>query len=137
MIISLIQEGKLLARKVLISQSIIAVFFSLFCTLFFGKIAGISALYGGLICVIPNFVFAHLAFKFAGASQNKLVVRSFNKGSKLKFFLTIILFSLAFQWNEVAIKPLMISYVVTLFTQWPTIIFIHRARSRRDDTTDS
>jgi ATP synthase protein I len=114
-----------------------ALFLSLFYMFFFGKIEGISALYGGLICVIPNFVFAHLAFKFAGASQNKLVVRSFNKGSKLKFFLTIILFSLAFQWNEVAIKPLMISYVVTLFTQWPTIIFIHRARSRRDDTTDS
>ncbi len=128
MIISLIQEGKLLARKVLISQSIMALFLSLFYMFFFGKIEGISALYGGLICIFPNFVFAHLAFKFAGASQNKLVVRSFNKGSKLKFFLTIILFSVAFQWNELAVKPLMISYIVTLFTQWPTIIFIHRAK---------
>ncbi|TDF36271.1 F0F1 ATP synthase assembly protein I [Alteromonadaceae bacterium M269] len=132
MIISLIQEGKLLARKVLVSQSIVAVFISIFYTFFVGKTEGISAFYGGFICVFPNFIFAHLAFKYAGASQNKLVVRSFNKGSKLKFFFTIILFSIVFQWNELVIEPLMISYVVTMLAQWLTIIFFNRVKEKRD-----
>lgn len=137
MSISLIQDGRLLARKVLFSQVLVTAIFSAFYAFYFGEIEGLSALYGSLICIFPSFIFAHFAFKFAGASQNKLVVRSFNKGGKLKFFLTIILFSVAFQWDELAVEPLMISYVATLFSQWPTIIYLHRVRNRRDGTTDS
>lgn len=94
--------------------------------LFLGKYSGISALYGGLICVLPGMVFALLAFRYAGASQNKLVVRSFNKGSKLKFIITIVLFVMAYKSPNLQPLPLLISYVVTLMAQWPIIILVSR-----------
>lgn len=123
---SLAQEGRQLARKVLFFQSIIAIVLTLFFTIFYGNYAGISAFYGGLICVLPGKVFALLAFRYAGARQNKLVVRSFNKGSKLKFIFTIVLFVVVYKWSNLQPLPLLISYVVTLMAQWPIIIFISR-----------
>jgi ATP synthase protein I len=123
---SLTQEGRQLARKVLLYQSIIAIVLTLFFTFYSGIYAGISALYGGLICVFPGMVFALLAFRYAGARQNKLVVRSFNKGSKLKFIFTIVLFVAVYKWPNLQPISLIVSYVVTLMAQWPIIIFISR-----------
>lgn len=123
---SLTQEGRQLATKVLIYQSLIAIVLTLFFTFYLGKYSGISALYGGLICVLPGIVYAYLAFKYAGASQNRLVVRSFNKGSKLKFIFTIVLFVVVYKWPNLQPLPLLISYVVTLMGQWPIIILVSR-----------
>ena len=123
---SLAQEGRQLATKVLFYQSLIAVLLTIFFTLYSGKYSGISALYGGLVCLLPGMVFAFLAFRFAGASHNRLVVRSFNKGSKLKFIFTIVLFVVVYKWPNLQPIPLIVSYVVTLMAQWPIIIFISR-----------
>ena len=123
---SLDQEGRQLATKVLFYQSLIAIVLTFIFTLYYGKYSGISALYGGLICVLPGMVYAYLAFKYAGASQNRLVVRSFNKGSKLKFIFTIVLFVVVYKWPNLQPLALLISYVVTLMAQWPIIIFMSR-----------
>ena len=126
---SLAQEGRQLARKVLFYQSLIAIVLALFFALYSGEYSGISAFYGGLVCILPGAVFALLAFRYAGASQIKLVVRSFNKGSKFKFILTIIMFGCAFKWLTLQPLPLISTYVVTLMAQWPIIIFLNRVRS--------
>jgi ATP synthase protein I len=123
----LAQEGRQLARKVLFYQSLIAMTLACIFFLFLDKYYGISALYGGLICVLPGMVFAFLAFKHAGASQNKLVVRNFNKGSKLKFIITIVLFVMAYKSPNLQPLALLISYVITLMAQWPIIILVSRA----------
>lgn len=123
---SLTKQGRQLAGKVLFYQSIISVIVSVLFAVFLGINSGISAAYGGATCLIPSFIFAHLAFKYAGASRNELVVRSFNKGSKLKMFLTIILFILVYQWANLQAMPLLVSYVITLLAQWPIIIFMSR-----------
>lgn len=122
----MIQEGRNLARKVLFFQSIIIVIFTLFFSLYLGKYSGISALYGGMICLASGMIFALLAFRYSGASQNELVVRSFNKGSKLKFIFTIVLFVVVYRWPNLQPLPLMISYFVTLMAQWPIIIILSR-----------
>lgn len=127
MVTNLAQEGRQLARKVLFYQSLIAMTLACIFFLFLDKYSGISALYGGLICVLPGMVFAFLAFKHAGASQNKLVVRNFNKGSKLKFIITIVLFVMAYKSPNLQPLPLLISYVITLMAQWPIIILVSRA----------
>jgi ATP synthase protein I len=123
---SLTQEGRKLAIKVLIYQSITAIVLTLFFIFYFGIYSGISAFYGGLICILPGMIFAFLAFRYAGASKNKLVVRSFNKGSKLKFIFTIVLFFVVYKWPDLQPLPLLISYVVTLMAQWPIIIIVSR-----------
>jgi ATP synthase protein I len=122
----LTQKGRQLARKLLFYQCLITIFFTLFFTFFFGKYAGISALYGGVICLVSALIFAFLAFRYAGASQNKLVVQSFNKGNKLKFVFTIVLFVVVYKWPNLQPLPLIISYFVTLMAQWPIIIFLTR-----------
>jgi len=127
LVTNLAQEGRQLARKVLFYQSLIAMTLACIFFLFLDKYSGISALYGGLICVLPGMVFAFLAFKYAGASQNKLVVRNFNKGSKLKFIITIVLFVMAYKSPNLQPLPLLISYVITLMAQWPIIILVSRA----------
>jgi ATP synthase protein I len=123
---SLTQEGRNLARKVLFYQSIIVIIFTTFFTVFYGKYSGISAFYGGVVCLVTGAVFAFLAFRYAGASQNQLVVRSFNKGSKLKFLFTIVMFVVVYKWPNLQPLPLLISYFVTLMAQWPIIIFLSR-----------
>ena len=121
------QEGRNLARNILFFQSLIVVFIALLFTVCSGKYSGLSALYGGMICLVSGTVFAFLAFRYAGASQNQLVVRSFNKGSKLKFLITIVMFAAIFRWPNLQPLPLFISYFVTLMVQWPIIIFLSRA----------
>ncbi|MFT4808007.1 MAG: ATP synthase protein I [Paraglaciecola sp.] len=120
------QKGQNLARKILFFQSLVVVFFTLFFTLYLGKYSGLSALYGGIICLVSGAVFAFLAFKYAGASQNELVVRSFNKGRKLKFIFTIVMFVVVYRWPNLQPLPLLISYFVTLMVQWPIIIILSR-----------
>ena len=121
---SLAKEGRQLATKVLFYQSLVAIVLAFIFTFYSGIYSGISALYGGLICVFPGMVFAFLVFRYAGASQNELVVRSFNKGNKLKFIFTIVLFFMVYRWPNLQPLPLLISYIVTLMAQWPIIIFI-------------
>ncbi|WJG11355.1 ATP synthase subunit I [Aliiglaciecola sp. LCG003] len=115
-----------MARKVLIFQTIVSIVSAVIFTLLAGKNSGISAALGGVSCLIPAFIFAHFAFKYAGATQNKLVVQSFSKGNKLKFFMTIILFALALKWSEIQFLPLIVTYIITVAAQWPIIIFLHR-----------
>ncbi|MFT4836940.1 MAG: ATP synthase protein I [Psychromonas sp.] len=123
---SLTKQGRQLAGKVIFYQSMIGLILSAFFTVFLGINSGISAVYGSITCLVPSFIFSKLAFKYAGASQNELVVRSFNKGSKLKIFLTIILFILVYQWANLQAMPLLVCYVITLLAQWPIIIFMGR-----------
>lgn len=125
---SLAKEGRQLATKVLFYQSLIAIVLALFFMLYFGKYAGLSAIYGGLVCVLPGAVFAFLVFRYAGASKNKLVVRNFNQGSKVKFIFSIVLFVMLYKWPNLQPLPLLISYVVTLMAQWPIIILVSRVK---------
>lgn len=90
--------------------------------------SALSALLGGLICILPGLLFAHFAFKYAGASNNELVVRQFNKGSKLKFLATILLFMLVYQWPNLQVMPLIVTYIITLFAQWPIILITSRVK---------
>lgn len=119
------EKGRQLATKVLIFQTLVAVIVALVATYFLGEKAGLSAIYGGIICVVPGLVFARFAFKYTGASQNELVVRSFSQGSKFKLIATILLFVGAFHWLNAMPLPLFGSYVLTMMTQW-VILFVLR-----------
>lgn len=125
---SLALEGRHLAKKTLTIQTIFALILSCFFYFFSGENSGLSALLGSIASIVPALIFAHLAFKYAGASKNKLVVKSFSKGNKLKFITTVVLFSLAFQWSEIQFLPLMVGYLLTTVAQWPIIGFLHRAK---------
>lgn len=88
----------------------------------------LSALLGGVVCIVPTAIFGFLAFKFAGGSKNRLVVRSFNQGLKLKFALTLVIFALFLQWPQLSVGSMLLGYVVPLVAQWPYMIFSNDAR---------
>lgn len=71
------------------------------------KLLALSALVGGLIQIIPQAWFSRQAFKYAGARQMDLVVRSMYRGEFGKVVLTAAMFAAAFtlnkQWNYIAL----------------------------------
>jgi ATP synthase protein I len=71
------------------------------------KLLALSALVGGLIQIIPQAWFSRQAFKYAGARQMDLVVRSMYRGEFGKVVLTAAMFAVAFtlnkQWNYIAL----------------------------------
>ena len=119
---NLAETGRQLAIKVLISQTLVAMIVTLAITVLVGKSAGYSALCGAVICLFPSLVFARFAFKYAGASKNELVVRSFSQGAKFKLLLTIILFVAAFKGLNAEPLPLFGTYAATLITQWVVML---------------
>ena len=95
-------------REFAFIQILISIVIVLACSLATYFIWGLSyahsVLAGGAISIIPNFVFAHKAFKYAGARSSEKVLDSFYTGEKLKIVLTAVLFALAFKF--LAIEPI-------------------------------
>ncbi len=102
---SLVKPGRKFAYQQ-IGLTILVVFIFTLVTYFcWGLSYAISALVGGVIGIIPNFIFAYKAFRFAGAKSSKLVVESFFSGVKLKMVVTALLFSLAFKFLVILPLP--------------------------------
>ncbi|MCL6268570.1 F0F1 ATP synthase subunit I [Sansalvadorimonas sp. 2012CJ34-2] len=94
-------------HRVIIVQSVMTVLLS---AVFFlnNTTAGLSALLGGLICLIPNTYFVARTFSRSGARAAKIIVMDFYKGEAGKFLLTACGFALVFA----LVKPL--DYAVLL-----------------------
>ncbi len=95
---SLAKPGRIFAYKQIGISVIIVLVCALVTYFVWGLSTAQSVITGGVIGIIPNFVFAYKAFKFAGAKSSKLVVESFFSGVKLKMVLTALLFALAFKF---------------------------------------
>lgn len=96
--------GRQFASKQILISIVIVLIFSVATYFIWGLSFAHSVLSGGAISIIPNFVFAHKAFKYAGARSSEKVIDSFYSGEKLKIVLTAVLFALAFKF--LAIEPL-------------------------------
>ncbi|QEL12923.1 F0F1 ATP synthase assembly protein I [Kushneria phosphatilytica] len=90
------QVGRLLAGQAL-AGSIIAVL----ALLTSGEAAGMSALSGALVCLLPNAYFAWRAFRLRGARLAREIMNGFYRAEAGKFGLTVALFTLVF----VAVPP--------------------------------
>ncbi len=74
---ALVKPGRKFAYQQ-IGFSILVVFICAFITyLFWGLSYTYSVLSGGAIGIIPNFILAYKAFKYAGATSSKLVLSPF------------------------------------------------------------
>ena len=124
---ALTEKGRTLVKKIAIFQSVITFLFTILTLIFKGEISAISVAAGGLVCIIPGLIFGFFAFRFAGASQNRVVVRSFSQGSKIKFMLTLVFFASCMQWNELSVGAMLLGFIVPTVTQWPYMIFSRHA----------
>ena len=88
------------------------------CALLYTMNAAISAILGGLVCIIPNACFASKLFKHQGARAAKQIVNSFYAGEALKIFLSIFLFTAVFVLCRITPLAFFASYILILMTHW-------------------
>lgn len=62
--------------------------------------AALDVLAGAAIELVSRAYFCYYAFRYAGARQIRLVVRSFRRGALGKFLLVAVLFGLLFGLNK-------------------------------------
>lgn len=82
-----------------------------------------SAFKGGLVAVIPNFVFAFFAFRFSALDNANLVLASFMRGQSLKLILTAVLLALVFSQQQLVPGVFLTGFLLTLLAQWMAPFF--------------
>ncbi|MGL4833018.1 MAG: ATP synthase subunit I [Shewanella sp.] len=123
----LARRGRWSAYKLVLVQAAVAGVASIVFFALWGVQFGYSALAGGSIAVLPNFVFATLAFSHMGASLSGKIVKSFFLGEAVKLLLTIAMFSLVFINLKVAFMPLFVCYVLTLIVHWTAPLYFKQS----------
>lgn len=128
------QLNKLGIMRLWLIQLGLTLFLAALCAVVFNMNTAISALLGGLVCIIPNACFASKLFRYRGARAAKQIVNSFYKGEALKFFLSIFLFTLVFILCRITPLAFFASYILVLMTHWfaPWIIDTKQNRPESD-----
>jgi len=116
--------GKHLTKQQLLLTGIMTFFLSLITYFLWGLIEAKSALLGGLIAIIPHFIFGLSAFKYAGATKAQQVVDAFYKGEKIKLLITAILFALTFKFFTIVPLALFTVFCVVMITSLLTPFFL-------------
>ncbi len=93
---------------------------TVFIAIMYNAHAAYSAFLGGVVCIIPNALFAARLFKYQGARVAKQIVNNFYKGEALKIGLSVLLFSLVFAFCNIVPLAFFTSYVLVLMTHWLT-----------------
>ena len=83
-----------------------------------GQRAAISAILGGLICIVPGLMFAMIFFRFNGVKQAKKIMGAFYFGEMLKIIVAGILFAVTFANYEVNAKAFFISFIMAQAFYW-------------------
>jgi ATP synthase protein I len=107
---------RLAALKLICLQGFVALLAALIIFIGWETNAALSALAGGAVAVLPNFVFALYAFRYMGASRANQAYASLKRGNGLKFMLTIVLFALVLKHFPVILLPFFSTYILALFT---------------------
>ncbi|MGL4474078.1 MAG: ATP synthase subunit I [Shewanella sp.] len=123
----LARRGRGSAYRLVLMQVFVAGVVTIIFSGMWGVRFGVSALAGTLIAVLPNFVFATLAFSHSGASSADKVIKSFYLGEAVKMLLTIVLFSLAFLYMDVEFMPLFVTYAIALTVHWAAPLYFKQS----------
>ena len=118
----LTKPGKKYAFTQLTVQLVVTLLSSVTVYFYWGLSPAQAALAGGAVSIIPNFIFALKAFRYAGARQAKQVVDSFYSGVKLKMVLTAILFALCFKFLDLALLPFFVTFSLTMVAPFLTAV---------------
>jgi ATP synthase protein I len=90
------------------------------CALIYDIQTALSALFGGLVFIIPNAYFAITVFKYQGARAAKQIMNGFYKGEAMKIILSVFLFTAVFTLYQVRPLAFFVSYGLLLLTHWLT-----------------
>jgi ATP synthase protein I len=104
---------------------------SLLWWLLVSRLAGYSALVGGLIFVIPNAYFAHRAYRYQGASQMSLAVSNMFRAESIKLALTAVFFAAVFTLMEPVHVPALLFTFAVMVVVGNVLRWLIRPRPQR------
>ncbi len=115
-----------------IIQFLLCIAAALIALLTLNLVTAYSILLGGFISIVPNGYFAWKAFRYRGARNTPLIVKSFYAGETGKLIMTGVLFAVVFAGvrpiNELAI---IVSFIVSIIvgllaTAWISVTWQKR-----------
>lgn len=89
-----------------------------------GKAAALSALCGGVACVLPSFYFARNLFATTSARAVKKIIKRFFLGELFKLAFSVTLMILMVRFLPVLLLPLLVGFVGAQFGFWLAPIFL-------------
>jgi len=95
------------------------------------RLAGYSALIGGLIFVIPNAYFAHRAYRYQGARQMHLAVSNIFRAESIKLALTAVFFAAVFTLMEPVHVPALLFTFAVMVVLGTALRWLIRPRTQR------
>ncbi len=95
------------------------------------RLAGYSALIGGLIFVIPNAYFAHRAYRYQGARQMHLAVSNIFRAESIKLALTAVFFAAVFTLMEPVHVPALLFTFAVMVVFGTALRWLIRPRPQR------
>ena len=88
----------------------------------------VSALLGGLICLVPNAYLVYRAFSHSGARAAKTIVKEFYKGEAGKFILTCAGFAVVFaQVRPLNAVALFGAFILVQAVNWFTPLLVAKS----------
>ncbi|WP_404400842.1 ATP synthase subunit I [Idiomarina seosinensis] len=112
------RAGRQLAFKIIAGQLMVLALLTIIVTLSFTGSAAAAVLLGGLSAIVPNALFALIAFLHSGARANQKVVKSFFIGEGVKLLLTAVFISALFVLTNLSPLWLLGGFVGAVFAQW-------------------
>ncbi|NBS24906.1 MAG: F0F1 ATP synthase subunit I [Gammaproteobacteria bacterium] len=110
-----------------IVQFLLCIAVALIALLTLNLVTAYSILLGGFISIVPNGYFAWKAFRYRGARNTPLIVKSFYAGETGKLIMTVVLFALVFAGVRPIDEPaIIVSFIVNIIvgllaTAWVSV----------------
>lgn len=77
-----------------------------------GWYTSLSLSLGGLIAIVPSFVFASFYPSSAAKQEAQAILKRLYWGETVKLLVTALLFILVFQWSDLQVIYLFISFII-------------------------
>ena len=119
--------GRKLARSIAACQLGLIVLCALIFALGDGRVSAISAILGGLVCVLATSIFAWQHFRVSGGvSQARQMVNNFYKAECLKWVVTIVAFCTIWQWPLLQAEAMLTTFILAHMIFWLGPVLLKR-----------
>ncbi len=120
---------RLTAIRILAAQALVTVAAALGMYVWSGPRGALSALTGGMICVLSGAYLAQRMFRFKPDRPPAQFVRAFYVGEAVKLALTALMFLIAIVYMDVDILIVILTYMAALSMYWFALLATARGMS--------
>lgn len=109
-------KNKVAAYTTIAIQIAVTLLVALLISITTGKVAGYSALLGGVASILPSAIFARCAYRYSAADSPSSVMRWFMIGEAVKVITTVLIFAVCLTQVKPLSMPVMFAtYLLVMF----------------------